>query len=412
MVRLLIPALLVSAACAQTLVDAGRVGNLVALLESRQTDGLHCDATTLPAVLDFSFRFRAGLTVRIPLGQFSGPGHRLGMLIEVRPEAGGAPVYLGRRFVLPESAPKLGSIGLGGRFLVGPGRYKARSVIYDETRRACHHDWEIQVAPLRQQGAVAMPANTVQELSAPRLATARGEPKLQTLTVLLDAAPINPRMSRLPVSDVFTLTSALISLLQGVPATRVRLVIFNLDLQKELLREDDFTANGIQRVEDMLNAVQVATVDYHVLQNRNGYLALLRDMVNRERWAAEPSDAVVFLTARVRYDDKVRLDDDAGHPGKPRFYSIQFRSMRFRGFRNGNDPYDAIPSVGRGGGRLPPEIPGRGRGGDAIPGIGLNGDYPDSIMLLVSRLKGHGFTVYSPRDFAKAIHRIIRANSS
>lgn len=406
--RALIPALLLSAAYAQSIVDPAELGNRLLLLESQQADALRCEVKTLTPVLDFSSRFRAGLTVRIPLQQFSSGGHPLGMLVQVRPESG-APVYMARKFDFPDSAPESASIEIGGGFLLGQGHYAVRSMIYDETGRACRHEWEIQVSPTGQS-RMAIPANTVAELSLTNEAAAAEQPKLQGLTVLLDAAPINPRLSTLPASDVLTLTGALVSVMEALPARKVRLVVFNLDLQKELLREDNFTMASLRRLEDTLNGVQTATADYHVLQNRDGYLALLAGMVNRERESPQPSDAVVFLSARVRYDGKVAVDGNQGRLVKPRFYSIWFQPI----LRVGTSPDAIDPSIfpvdhNNGNGGLPPEVivsgsPGRnGR-------LALDDQRPDSIMQLVSRLKGQSFAVRTPKDFSRVVQQIIRAS--
>lgn len=92
----LIPALLVSAACAQTVVDKSQLGNLLPLLESR-ADELRCEVRSRPPVLDFNSRFRAEFAVRLPLAQLGGRNHHLGLLVRVQPETGGALVYLSAR---------------------------------------------------------------------------------------------------------------------------------------------------------------------------------------------------------------------------------------------------------------------------------------------------------------------------
>jgi len=267
--RVLIPALLVSAAGAQTILDKSQVGSLLPLLES-QADGLHCEVRTFAPVLDFSHRFRAGLAVRVPLAQLGRGDHQLGLLVRVQPEVGGEPAYLAAKIDVPGFAPSSENIVVGGGFLVGTGRYAARSMVYDESGQACHHEWAINVPATRGGGHADVPANTVAPISPARTTVAARAPRLNALTVLLDAAPLHPRMSRLTASDVITLTSALASVMEKLPARRVRLVVFNLDLQRELLREENFTVDGVQRVEDMLNGVQMASLDYHVLQRAPG----------------------------------------------------------------------------------------------------------------------------------------------
>jgi hypothetical protein len=411
MIRVLILALLGGVVCAQISVDPARLGELGPLLESREAGSLRCEVSGLPPVLNFSLRFEAAYAVRVPLSQFHGPGHTLSILVRVRPEASGTPVYLAEQFHLPDAL--LGAsktMEAGGGYLVGIGRYSARALVYDETGRTCRREWTIDahLSPGQAGIKVSMPPNTVAEFSVAHVPmAAAGPPALGSLTILLDAAPLDPRMSTLPAGDVVTLMSALLSLLEQVPANSVRLVVFSLDLQKELFRQDGFTAAGIDSVEESLNALQRAAVDYHVLQNRGGHLALLADLVNRERRAEAPSDAVVFLGPRVLYLDKVPPQQIEGRSGKPRFYHIQFRPLRQ--LRPSPDISDMqgrrarASGVSRSGG-----IGGLGPGGF---GGGPVNDYPDTITFLVSLLKGKTFLVQSPADFAKAIHRILYAGT-
>ena len=62
---------------------------------------LHCEVRPIRAMLDFSFRFQSGYTVRVPMNQFTGGGHVWNITMRVTPE-GGKPVYLGSRTRLPE----------------------------------------------------------------------------------------------------------------------------------------------------------------------------------------------------------------------------------------------------------------------------------------------------------------------
>lgn len=102
----LIPALLELAACAQTVVDKSQLGNLLPLLES-PGDRLRCEVRTRAPVLDFSSRFRAELAVRIPLAQFEGGNHHLGLLVRLQTEGGGAKVYLSARSMCQARHPHL-----------------------------------------------------------------------------------------------------------------------------------------------------------------------------------------------------------------------------------------------------------------------------------------------------------------
>ena len=57
-----------------------------------------------------------------------------------------------------------------------------------------------------------------------------------------------------------------------MPARSVRLVVFNLDQQKTLLRQDALAPGALGRVAQALNGTELGLVDYHVLQNPHGHM--------------------------------------------------------------------------------------------------------------------------------------------
>ena len=75
----------------------------------------------------------------------------------------------------------------------------------------------------------------------------------------------------------------------------MRLVVFNLEQQKELYRNDGFTSRDLEQVGRVLDGLQLAMVDYRLLQQPQGQAELLRALMHREAHEATPSDAVIFL---------------------------------------------------------------------------------------------------------------------
>jgi hypothetical protein len=162
------------------------------------------------------------------------------------------------------------------------------------------------------------------------------------------------------------LLGLLSSLLERLPARSVRLVVFNLDQQKTLLRQDALAPGALGRVAQALNGTELGLVDYHVLQNPKGHVDLLAGLMNLELRAEPPSDVVVFLGPETRYEDKLpptALEDP--HGAAPQFFNLQFR------------PY-------------------------------LHADLslPDSITLATAKVKGKTLIIRTPADFAKAIEQI------
>ena len=372
---LVIAVLLASACAAQVIVDPARLGSVLKVLEPQAGEKpLRCEVTPIKPSLNFGFRFQAGYVVRVPMNQFSGPGHGWAMLTRITPEGGGQkPVYLVSRTRLPSIPTTKVDVEVGGGYLLGEGRYDVKWAMLDDAGRVCRGSWHVdaRLGRRERQMKLSMPPDTVADF------TLRGRPDSRRgsddaapirLTVLLNAAPLFPLRTRLRASDRVVLLGLLSSLLERVPARSVRLVVFNLDQQKTLLRQDAFAPNALGRVAQALNGTELGLVDYHVLQNRRGHVDFLAGLINQELRAETPSDVVVFLGPETRFVDKLPPTALAGPAGAPpQFFDLQFK------------PYL--------------------RAGSSLP---------DSISLATARAKGKTIVIRTPADFAKAIEQIER----
>jgi hypothetical protein len=371
---LAIACLLASAGAAQVIVDPARFGSILKALE-RQADEkpLRCEVTPIRPSLNFGFRFQAGYVVRVPMNQYSGPGHGWAMVTKITPEGGHPPVYLASRIGLPSVPKTKVVVEMGGGYLLGEGRYDVNWTLLDDTGRVCRSSWRVDARLGRRERQVnlAMPRDTVADFTLRgRSGRKRGADDAAPirLTVLLNAAPLVPLRTRLRASDRVILLGLLSSLLERVPARSVRLVVFNLDQQKTLLRQDAFAPDALGRVAQALNSTELGLVDYHVLQNPHGHVDLLAGLMNLELRAEAPSDVVVFLGPQTRYVDKLpptALEEPAG--AAPQFFNLQFRPY----FRN-------VATL------------------------------PDSISLATAKAKGKTIVIRTPADFAKAIEQIER----
>jgi hypothetical protein len=386
-VRLALIAVLLASgtAPAQSILDPARIKNYLPMLEPAPNDRpLQCDVTPLKPLLNFSFRFQAGYSVSVPVNQIQGSGHTLAILARLTPDGGRQPVYLGNHLRLPDVPRSKAELSLGGAYLLGEGGYAMNWMMTDETGRVCRKNWHVDAKLSRGERGVqvAIPAGAVSDLSGHglrRAAPDSDDVRPLRLTVLMHAAPMSPRRTYMRPNDTMTLVSSLSSLLEHVPATSVRLVVFNLDKQKELYRRDGFTLNSLNQVFSSVNGMELGLVDVQVLENRRGPVDLISDMVNQEIHSQPPSDAVVFLGPTARFDDKVprqSLEKTVGD--LPRFFYFQVRPF-FRGGRGG--PPGAPPS-----------------------------SLPDSIDSAISRLNGKVVVIHSPGDLAKAIARLQHLN--
>lgn len=363
--------LLATGAAAQYTVNPERLSPSMRNMEWRPDDQqLNCSVSAMKPALNYGFRFQAGYIVRVPMSQYRGKGRRWNILTRVTPE-GGKPTYFMSRYNLPEIPKTNTELEVGGGYLVGEGKYKVAWKLQDDTGRVCRKEWNFQAKRSRSENKVkvAIDPNTVAPLSN-WVAGRRQAPDDAApirLTVLMHAAPTSPRRMRMTARDRFLLLGTLSSLLERLPTRSVRLVVFNLDQQKELYRHENFGMDGFNDVSQSLDALELGLVDYTVLQNKRGHVDLLTELVNQEVTAPQPSDVVLFLGPMSRYYDKVP-EQALGKPAgpAPRFFYFQYRSPLLR----------------------------------------MQSTFPDVIHSAVSRMKGKTVIIHSPGDFAKGIHQV------
>jgi hypothetical protein len=360
---------------AQVIVNAARLAPLLRTFDEKPGEtALRCDVTPIRPALNYGFRFQAGYRVVMPANQFLGPKHRWFVLTRITPKAaGGQPVYLANSQVLTNVPQTTMQLQFGGGYLLGEGAYDVNWVLFDERDRVCRSNWHVDVHRNRHERSVevAMPPDTVWDFSlrgARLLPRNPDDAASLRLTLLLNAAPMFPRRTHLRPGDIGALISAASSLLERVPARNVRLVLFNLEQQKELYRNTDFMLENMPEVAQAMNSIELNTVDFQVLQNRRGHVDLLADLVRQELKAEPPSDVVLFLGPSSRYEDRIPADLLERAPGRaPQFMDIQILPL-----------FAPAPS------------------------------FPDVIRNAISRLGGKTVQVRSPGEFAKAIARLER----
>jgi len=116
-------------------------------------------------------------------------------------------------------------------------------LLLDDAGRACLKEWQILAElPGGGQFPRLMAPNSIAEPSLRAAAPVERHPDNvppMRITVLLDTAPFsvsNAGASFLSAADRVFLLETLSALLERMPASSVRLVVFNLEQQKELFR--------------------------------------------------------------------------------------------------------------------------------------------------------------------------------
>jgi len=339
---------------------------------TRQPDEtpLACEVRGFKPELDLAFRFGTGYSLSVPLKQFQGPDRQLAILMRVTSLPDGLPVYLGSRVFLPP-VPKTNEVmESGGVFLVGEGKYRVDWVMYDDQDRVCRHSWTLTAALKGSQRAIkaAIPAGTVAGISGrglPPASNMRDQGAPFRLTVMLQAAPASPRRTTLQPRDRVMLLGTLATMLNRMPVSWVRLVVFNLDQQRELYRRDDFHLSQIGEVSQSINQLNLQKVDFAVLRNRNGDKDFLTALMDGEAESADRADVVVFLGPYVR-EAKSAPDPNPAAASLPFFY-FQLKS-----------PFIETP-------------------------------FSDLVAKAVGRAKGKVIVVKYPADFAGAMVQVERA---
>jgi hypothetical protein len=283
------------------------------------------------------------------------------------------PKYLVSGTGLPEVPKSNLHLELGGGFVVGEGRYQVDMIVADTSGRRCVSNWSINAKPDKNEDDVApgLSPGMVDQVGFRRWSRA-GKALDQPdggrhVTVLMNVGPVMPRRTRLGGYDRSLLLSSLSALVERLPVRKVRLVLFNLDQQRELLRDEDFGPSDFRQVANALGKVELGTVDYSVLKNRGGHIDLLAALIDEAK-KDNASDAVVFLGPKPWHFDKApRSALPNREPTDPPFFYVQFRPMM-----------QAAAHV-------------------------------DTIMSAVKHMGGKTFDVYTPGDFAAAIREVNKA---
>lgn len=315
---------------AQSLVDPERIPTLQTALDSAASASqLRCQINAVRPALDYGLRFQTGYVIDIPMFQFEGAGHSLSTFLRVTPE-GGKLAYLETTGTLQEVPATKLDAEISGSFVVGEGTYDVEALVEDDSHRVCHNKWRIQArrsGTERELTAMTPPA-TVQEVSAFSQGSPGppSSPRIGRLTLMLHAASLSPRASKLQDSDVSALVGSLLSLLRQLPAQSVRVVVFNLAQRAVLLRQDNFTTKDLEKVIAASNQLQLALVDYRTLQQHGGPADLLADLVQTELRDPHPADALILLGPRLQMRDDIPVPAvDRTSAAVPSLFYLQYQ---------------------------------------------------------------------------------------
>jgi hypothetical protein len=361
---------------------------------------LKCTISPIRPVLDFAFRFQTGYSLEFPLSQFDGPSHKLDTYVDVTGE-GPAHVYLTRSEALPRVAPAKADGQSTVLFAVGEGSYGVDVLIVDDHQRFCRNTWQIQArrAGSERQSAPPIPPGKVMELSVAEMTVPTPADKhrmeVGRLTILVHAAPLMGKQSKLQPEDVDNLTDSVTSLLRDLPARNVRLIAFNLDQRAILWRNDGFGPDKLGELADAMRQQQLARVDYRTLQAAGKPIDLLAGLLRDEAQESKLPDAIVILGPQGH-----NIDDVPPQAAIDRAFPIFYLQYQLR---------PVLPSHPASGQRAaainrdPSRVILRDSEMDSAP---IPSGTLDRIERLMSRLRGETIPIRTPHDLAEAIHRM------
>jgi hypothetical protein len=355
--------------------DIGRYPTLVpgdmAVLESAEIrKDLGCNVVPAKAQLGLDLKFHAGFNVEIPMRELVGPVNILSIIFRVSPQSGD-PLYFQERIHVPAITATQGTATLDGKFDLGEGGYHVDWLLRDSAGRFCSAYWDVDAALeykdhdvelMLPPGAVRPNQNDQFEAEPP---VARSvDPPTLNIKILMNFAPQNPDSTTLTSTDQLALTSILRALSRNPRLARFSLVVFNLQEQQILYRQDSSDLIDFPRLGQSLKNLNLGTVALAKLENKHGEADFLSTLMKTET-GGKP-DGLIFISPKAMLNANVPEDDlkQIGDLNYPVFYMN----------------YCADPT--------------------AIP-------WKDSIGRVVKFFKGREMTITGPRDLWNAVTDVV-----
>ena len=299
------------------------------LLHASVSTPFKCIPRGWSAHVDDGFAVEAAYNVVIPLDQYpKGTDHKWDSFVRIEPDKQPSrAVYFTDSFdedsenvaVAPYIRGKGPVLSYHGFSWTGKGKFTAYQLIVDSQGRGCRIKWRFSAKDAAHDTKLSLPDNAVTEMSVRGLAQPvdpSQSPAVSRFTVLLDVTPRsgpNPRSlpADLKTQPILRMLTGVSAVARRIPAGSVRLICFSLDRQNIIYRDDDFHAgslDSLERLENAIAKVNFGTVDYSVVRNQQGHLALLAQLIHDELHASPAAATVIFMGGPERFGDKLPPD--------------------------------------------------------------------------------------------------------
>lgn len=347
----------------------------MAVLESGETrKDLNCSVSPLKASLGFDLRFHSGYDVTIPLKELEGTGNVLATLFRVTPKGSpGDSVYFSRMTRVPPVSATGGEVTLEGNFDLGTGAYQVDWLMRDFSGRVCSASWKVDadLALKDRQIPVALPPLTIRNT---QLETFQPEPPVPrapgnlplSVKVLVNFAPQRPESASLDPLDTLALVSILRNISRDPQIVKFSLVVFNIQEQSVLFREDSVNQIDFPALGEALKNLTLGTVRANQLAQKNGGVTFLSTLLKEETAGKPDPDGLIFVSPKTLVDATLPQDElkRIGDLSYPLFY------MNF----------DVDPQ--------------------ATP-------WRDAVGRVVKFFKGREYTISGPRDLWSAVSEMV-----
>ncbi|HVY91795.1 MAG TPA: hypothetical protein VHA14_03560, partial [Bryobacteraceae bacterium] len=322
-----IVALVAAAAVAQQIAPIDKLPGAARIFETTQgAEPMPCTVQFAKPQLNLGFRFESKYTVRASLDAYAGAQHRWRIEFRVTP-AGRQPVYFVDSLDLsPPPEPGFDAIATGA-FFTGEGDYDVKWALWDDLGRVCRSESKVEAhLGTREHVKVLMPPDAIGDFSWQPPSEVRAVAKTRRVTILMNAAIPIAKGGQQADNEWPALLAILSSLLERMPDANVRLVLFNLDQQRELLRKDGFTAKDVAGIAHATDVLARWQVDANVLHDPLGGWELIRNLENRETEASPPAEAIVFLGLPAATAQKMPDEmPQSGSAHASRFFYLCYR---------------------------------------------------------------------------------------
>ena len=290
----------------------------VAGAKAEREPRLDCSTGKIGPVLDYEFRFIAGLWYSLPAKQFWGERFRLEIGIRVTPINGtpGEPKVIRNQLAARQEVPE----GTRGRFdfsavvSLGPGDYQYYWRISDGRGRACEGSRVVKASLGRDQRNIEVTLapgeilDTAMHLLRPQRPVER--PHLQSsrrmkIFISMDVLGRRGRLVRTRPHHVLPHFAALRKLANSPNFNEFSVVAFSFEDQKVLAQQDYQETVDFPSMRGVLTDLRPQTVDISEL-GKGSEMQFFESLLAEELLRTGPPEAVVFLGQDVHFGRKLQ----------------------------------------------------------------------------------------------------------